>query len=411
MNHSASFINFKPSRASGLSKLKSFGPSTGQEYATSRNFDFGPQNRSNVSLLSPYISTRLLLEEEVIKEALKHHSYEAAEKFIQEVCWRTYWKGWLELRPSVWNEYRQGLSKRLTELEANPSLATLYRQACNGETEIDCLNAWVSELQHTGYLHNHARMWFASIWIFTLKLPWELGADFFLKHLLDGDSASNTLSWRWVAGLHTQGKYYLAQPDNIRKYTNNRFTPGQLEHSISNSSIDFKKYPPEIGEVRSNTLKSSQQVTLLLHEEDLLPELSPLSECTISNIIALSPTLIDNNLHRSEIVSQYRRNALQDAVSRAEAHFKASSKTIHNPDDLKLHLSETSESIILMRPTVGYLADSLTPILAAKYFQEKTVFQMVRSWDEQLYPYATGGFFKFKKHLQRVVLKHCLPGI
>jgi deoxyribodipyrimidine photo-lyase len=66
----------------------------------------------------------------------------------------------------------------------------------------------VQELVETGYLHNHARMWFASIWIFTLRLPWELGADFFLRHLLDGDAASNTLSWRWVAGLHTKGKHY-----------------------------------------------------------------------------------------------------------------------------------------------------------------------------------------------------------
>ncbi len=67
----------------------------------------------------------------------------------------------------------------------------------------------------TGYLHNHARMWFASIWIFTLRLPWELGADFFLRHLLDGDPASNTLSWRWVGGMQTMGKTYLARADNI----------------------------------------------------------------------------------------------------------------------------------------------------------------------------------------------------
>jgi deoxyribodipyrimidine photo-lyase len=254
-------------------------------------------------------------------------------------------------------------------------------------------------------------MWFASIWIFTLKLPWELGADFFLKHLLDGDSASNTLSWRWVAGLHTQGKYYLAQPDNIRKYTDNRLTPGQLEHSIPNSSTDFKKYPPEIIEGCSDTPKSSQQVTLLIHEEDLTPELAPFSEYNVSNIVALSPHLIDDDLHRSQPVSHFRLNAVHDAVSRAEAHFKAPSKIIHNPIDLQLYLSETAESIAFMRPKVGYLADSLTPILAAKKLQERQVFQMVRSWDEELYPYATGGFFKFKKHLRRVVLKHCSPDI
>ena len=62
-------------------------------------------------------------------------------------------------------------------------------------------------------------MWFASIWIFTLNLPWELGANFFYRNLLDADEASNTLSWRWVAGLHTSGKFYLARQDNIEKYS------------------------------------------------------------------------------------------------------------------------------------------------------------------------------------------------
>lgn len=57
-------------------------------------------------------------------------------------------------------------------------------------------------------------LWFASVWIFTLRPPWELGADLFMRQLLDGDPASNTLSWRWVAGMHTRGKHYLARRDN-----------------------------------------------------------------------------------------------------------------------------------------------------------------------------------------------------
>ena len=104
-----------------------------------------------------------------------------------------------------------------------------YRAAIDGETGIECFDAWSAELCETGYLHNHARMWFASIWIFTLKLPWRLGADFFYRHLLDGDAASNTLSWRWVAGLHTRGKPYAARADNIATYSGGRFTPGHNE--------------------------------------------------------------------------------------------------------------------------------------------------------------------------------------
>ena len=92
------------------------------------------------------------------------------------------------------------------------------------------------KLKKNNYLHNHTRMWFASIWIFTLKLPWQLGAEFFLKNLYDGDSASNTLGWRWVGGLQTAGKHYLAREDNIRKYTNNRY---------KNIDLDEKALPLE----------------------------------------------------------------------------------------------------------------------------------------------------------------------
>ena len=71
-------------------------------------------------------------------------------------------------------------------------------------------------------------MWFASIWIFTLNLPWQLGANFFMKHLYDGDAASNTLSWRWVAGLQTIGKHQVATSSNISKFTNGKYRPNNL---------------------------------------------------------------------------------------------------------------------------------------------------------------------------------------
>ena len=81
-------------------------------------------------------------------------------------------------------------------------------------------------------------MWFASIWIHTLKLPWELGANFFLKNLVDGDPASNTLSWRWVAGLHTKGKCYVASEDNIKKFSNGRY----LQKNILNKEISLPEF-------------------------------------------------------------------------------------------------------------------------------------------------------------------------
>jgi len=214
-----------PTRAEALARLDAFRPRMGRRYAAGRNTDAGPGAHRAVSGLSPWISRRLLTEPEVIAAALDDHGPEEAEKFVQEVVWRGYFKGWLEQRPQVWDDYRRGLEADLAGLEADRARARAVRAACDGRTGLDCMDAWAEELVTTGYLHNHARMWFASIWIFTLDLPWRVGADFFYRHLLDGDAASNTLSWRWVAGLHTRGKPYAADAQNIRRFTNGRFAP------------------------------------------------------------------------------------------------------------------------------------------------------------------------------------------
>ena len=150
-----------------------------------------------------------------------------------------YFKGWLEQHPTVWTAYRDDVANLVVHLCDHEGLAQRYEWAVSGQTGISCFDAWAAELVETGYLHNHSRMWFASIWIFTLKLPWQLGADFFYRHLIDGDPASNTLSWRWVGGLHTRGKTYLARPSNIEKYTEGRFAPyGQLAPSAAPLSED-----------------------------------------------------------------------------------------------------------------------------------------------------------------------------
>ena len=195
-------MNFIPTRASALEKLDHFIENGLKHYSKARNFDYGPDKRDNTSCLSPYISHGAINEIEVIKKSLNKFSFSNNEKFIQEVLWRTYWKGWLELRPNVWTDFLTELNSIKDKYRDNEN----YLNAIEGKTNIECFNFWVKELKDTNYLHNHTRMWFASIWIFTLDLPWQLGAEFFLEHLLDGDPASNTLGWRWVAGIQTQGK-------------------------------------------------------------------------------------------------------------------------------------------------------------------------------------------------------------
>ncbi len=192
-------------------------PYTGSYYRDNRNYSYDlTNNRNTTSLLSPYIRYRLLSEEDIIKKTLSIYSFSKTEKFIQEIYWRTYWKGWLEHRPDVYDDY---LTQR-NELLKNLSNTNKYQKVINGETHLSFFNDWIKKLKEDGYLHNHIRMWFASIWIFTLELPWQLGANFFMENLLDGDPASNTLSWRWVAGIQTKGKHYLARKNNITKYGN-----------------------------------------------------------------------------------------------------------------------------------------------------------------------------------------------
>jgi deoxyribodipyrimidine photo-lyase len=231
-------MNFNPSRAEALNHLNNFIENNLSEYSKLRNFDFGPTNRSNISCLSPYITHGVINELEVIDKSLKKLPFSKVEKFIQEVLWRVYWKGWLELRPNVWMDFLLELKEVKKEFNNNQN----YLNAIKGKTNIDCFNQWVMELRENNYLHNHTRMWFASIWIFTLELPWQLGAEFFMQHLYDGDAASNTLGWRWVAGIQTQGKHYLASEWNIKKFSNNRFQNIKLNENAT-PKVSEKSYP------------------------------------------------------------------------------------------------------------------------------------------------------------------------
>jgi len=212
-------------RGEGEKIMAAFAPRVGRGYTNGRNTDHGPGAHKAVSVLSPYVRRRLVTEQGLVAMALDAHGPEDAEKFVQEVIWRGYFKGWLERRPQVWTSYRVGLDADLAALDRDRRLRHDVGRAMDGQTGLGCFDAWATELVDTGYLHNHARMWFASIWIFTLGLPWRLGADFFYRHLLDGDAASNTLGWRWVAGLHTRGKPYPADAQNIATFTAGRFAP------------------------------------------------------------------------------------------------------------------------------------------------------------------------------------------
>ena len=129
-------MNFEASRASAIERLNFFSDQNLFEYSKLRNFDFGPGNRTNISCLSPYISHGIISELEVIKKSLSKFSFNKNEKFIQEILWRVYWKGWLELRPNVWTDYLNELKKIREEFRDNSN----FKNAIEGNTNIKCFS-------------------------------------------------------------------------------------------------------------------------------------------------------------------------------------------------------------------------------------------------------------------------------
>ncbi|UHD18393.1 FAD-binding domain-containing protein [Thiocapsa bogorovii] len=389
-----------PTRSVGLARLASFVPHAAN-YARERNRAVPPHDR--VSRLSPYLRHRLILEREAVAAVLDAHPRESVDTFVSEVLWRTYWKGWLELRPHVWDRYLDQLRRDRDGLAGASSIR--YAEAIAGRSGMACFDAWARELIETGYLHNHARMWFASIWIFTLRLPWTLGAAFFLRHLLDGDPASNTLSWRWVAGLHTRGKHYLARAENIARYTDGRFDPkGELDEQappLTEPPLDLK---PRLLPA-SVELETDLPSGLLLTPEDLAPEVSQLSMRRFQGVAGGWDETLGKDLDFAPPVVDFSRGAIGDALSRAEAHFAVLSHALDETDWLAATEAWARDlavrRVVTLETPVGRWRERLEQLDARLANHGIALVRSRRTWDSSLWPGATRGFFPFREHARR----------
>jgi len=365
----------------------------------------GQGRHSAVSCLSPFVRRRLVLEEELVMAALDAHGLEGAEKFIQEVFWRGYFKGWLERRPSIWRSYVDGLAQDRMAVEADRKLAKRLAEAEEGRTGLDCFDAWVNELVTTGYVHNHARMWFASIWIFTLELPWRLGADFFYRHLLDGDPASNTLSWRWVGGLHTRGKYYQAQPWNIAKFTNQRFAPSSrdLADAIEGLAATEPEGLPEPTPLRSiQRFDPARKTAVLITEEDCHPESWPLDLSESLGCATLLASHLRSDMPVSDSVKRFEADALADTVSRMQV----TSVTLEARDErdvLRWVKATGATQVVTGYIPEGPLRDWIGGVVSLLASEGITLVELRRDWDSAIWPLATAGFFKVKKQVPRIL--------
>ena len=369
-------MQFITSRSEALDKLNKYLESDISNYNAKRNFDFGVADRRNVSCLSPYITHRLITEYETTKLVLKKYPFQKVDKFIQEIFWRVYWKGWLELRPKVWTDFIQDLNT--TKEDGN------YLKAVKGDTNIKCFNDWVSELKNFNYLHNHTRMLFASIWIFTLGLPWQKGAEFFMKHLYDGDAASNTLSWRWVAGIQTKGKNYLAQSWNISKFTNNKYKNVKLNETAL-PIIDKREYKISPFQISKN---EDVNDNLIIFENEMHEDF--LEKKRYKKIYFVLLGNENRSVKLSTKVMDYKKDVIKSRLNEIKYESELlDGKALTN-------LAKTSKSFDVIYPSIGENF-SFFKMLVKK--NNLDINFITREEDEFCWKFSNKGYFNFKSNI------------
>jgi len=367
-------------RREALCALNEFVQGPVLHYARLRNHV--TEGHGHVSRLSAAITHRVITEAEVLRAVLRTHKPALVEKFLQEVVWRSYWKGWLELRPGVWRDFADSI----------PVGESCVAQLCEGRSGCGAMDACAKELVATGYLHNHARMWWASFGIHRSGLPWRDGARFFFDHLLDADAASNTLSWRWVAGLQTPGKTYLVRRSNLATYWPDAppdglaMLDGEPFVNIPRDTADRSLRGLEILPESPGGVPGG----LLLHEEDLSLECGPMGD------FRPVAACLWKNPPRSPVRAAWLDRAIEDARARAEIHFQYRVEESQTLASLQEWVENNGlRRIVLTAPCVGTLQDALQPFFDWCIEGGIELVFIRRRWDSQVFPLAKAGFFPF----------------
>lgn len=396
-------LSFPPTRAEGLIRLDQFLPRAGWRYAADRNADPGPERRGDTAVLSPYVRRRMVSEREIVAAVLQAQGPKRAGKFIEEVCWRTYWKGWLEAHPAVWTRF---LRERDVARDAMGSgAAKALAQAESGTTGIDGFDDWARELVATGWLHNHARMWFSSIWIFTLGLPWQLGADFFLRHLVDADAASNTLSWRWTAGLQTKGKTYLATAANIARYTDGRFEPKGL---ATTATALLEEAVTRVTAIAEGAPVPTAGALLLVTDEDLTPDWMDRS---FAAALVAGNAEVGQRGSRGDIAAAFSLGALDDAAMRLAEAGTAVSRADGLDAEPIVAAAEAAGTRIVVTPyaPVGVTASALDALEGELAKVDVTLVRPRRHWDDAFWPHAARGYSQLRRAIPETLAADGLP--
>lgn len=389
---------FPITRASALDRLDAFVAEAALAYGTRRNYVDAAGAHNAVSRLSAALRRRVISEEEVVRAVLTAHPLEAVEQFVAEVFWRTYWKGWLELHRGLWRQFGQEVDREKARLATSREAAARYDRAISGATGIDAFDHWAAELAQTGYLHNWARMQVASIWIFTLGLPWQLGADWIFGHLRDADQASNTLSWRWVAGLHTAGKTYLADEARITSMTGGALKANGL---ATTAKVPSEGEPPCQTKLREPTLPDRSAPSLvLLTCEDLSLE-------TVLDLDAVRGIVIARDLTASEA----DQIALADAMERSAQRWQTCQFEIEKLADLITLAREIGcTQIVTGFAPVGPTADALENLCLLLTGHGIALAEQKRRWDRIAWPYCGKGFFQLRSRIPALLREQAILG-
>lgn len=249
-----------------LKRLESFDPTT---YENTRNHLSG-----NVSYLSPYITRGVLPLPKVMEVVLKKYSVNDAYKFIFELAWREYYQ-------NCWRARGDDIFKNLRFKQKSVRTRKMIKAVAHAETQIHTLDQAIKTLYNTGYMHNHARMWVAGLCTNIANAHWWKPSIWMHYHLLDGDPASNMLSWQWVAGT-SRKRCYLPQQGNINKYSPKQQTDTYLD--MSYDTLSDREVPSPLEETEALNLTT------------FLPK-SEISEFTDEPLYLYHPYSIDPRWH------------------------------------------------------------------------------------------------------------------
>jgi deoxyribodipyrimidine photo-lyase len=332
-----------------LQKIDKVNPS---QYAKTRNFINGA-----VTYLSPYISRGVISVRQVLAAMLaKGIKPYAMEKFVQELAWREYYQRvWQAKGNAIWSDLKQE--------QHDVRYQQMPKALLAANTGIDAIDGGISTLYETGYMHNHIRMYVASIACNIARTHWAQPASWLYYHLLDGDMASNNCSWQWVAGAFSSKKYYCNQ-ENINKYTSSNQQRGFLASSYE--EIETMEMPevfgdraeagyttqlPAVKSVQLNTALPTLLYTaynldpqwrsgdvanrILLLEPSHYKEY-PVSEKVIQFIIDLSANIKDLQVHVGELTDLekiYATDARQaEFIAKEHPLFQYSGVTLDSRD-------------------------------------------------------------------------------